>query len=62
MYCQHCGKECKNLNSLKQHEIRCKENPDKAVQRRLGDKARQIEEQVERSKITTEFLNKTYGI
>lgn len=33
-----------------------------AVQQRLGDKARQIEEQVERSKITTEFLNKTYGI
>lgn len=27
--CKHCGKECKNLNSLKQHEIRCKENPDR---------------------------------
>lgn len=27
--CQYCGKECKNLNSLRQHEIRCKENPNK---------------------------------
>lgn len=27
--CKYCGKECKNLNSLRQHEIRCKENPDR---------------------------------
>ena len=27
--CQYCGKKCKNLNSLIQHEIRCKANPDK---------------------------------
>lgn len=27
--CQYCGKECKNNNSLKQHEIRCKMNPNK---------------------------------
>jgi len=30
-YCQYCGKECKNLNSLKQHEIRCKKNPDRII-------------------------------
>jgi len=29
LVCQYCGKECKNLNSLKQHEIRCKNNPNK---------------------------------
>lgn len=29
--CKYCGKICKNLNSLKQHEIRCKENPNKIV-------------------------------
>ena len=29
MNCQYCGNECKNKNSLIQHEIRCKENPDK---------------------------------
>lgn len=29
LYCQYCKKECKNLNSLKQHECRCKENPNK---------------------------------
>lgn len=28
-YCQYCGKECKNKLSLIQHEIRCKENPNK---------------------------------
>lgn len=28
-YCKYCGKECKNLNSLKQHECRCKENPNR---------------------------------
>ena len=27
--CQYCDKKCKNLNSLRQHEIRCKENPNK---------------------------------
>ena len=28
-YCQYCGKECKGKNSLVQHEIRCKYNPEK---------------------------------
>lgn len=27
LFCQYCGKQCKNLNSLKQHEVRCKKNP-----------------------------------
>lgn len=27
--CKYCNKECKNKNSLVQHEIRCKENPNK---------------------------------
>ena len=29
MNCKFCGKECKNKNSLKQHEIRCNKNPNK---------------------------------
>lgn len=29
--CQFCKKECKNLNSLRQHEIRCKLNPNRKV-------------------------------
>lgn len=29
MYCEFCLKECKNKNSLKQHEVRCKSNPNK---------------------------------
>ena len=29
--CQYCGKECKNLNSLRQHEIRCKQNPNRII-------------------------------
>lgn len=28
-FCKYCNKECKSLNSLKQHEIRCKFNPNK---------------------------------
>lgn len=27
--CKYCGKVCKNKNSLAQHEIRCKENPNR---------------------------------
>ena len=34
-YCQYCGKECHNLNSLKQHECRCKNNPDKKINNNL---------------------------
>ena len=29
--CKYCGKICKNKNSLAQHEIRCKENPNRIV-------------------------------
>lgn len=29
LFCKFCGKECKNKNSLVQHELRCKENPNK---------------------------------
>ena len=29
LFCKHCGRECKNRNSLIQHEIRCKENPNR---------------------------------
>lgn len=29
LVCKFCGKECKNKNSLVQHEIRCKLNPNK---------------------------------
>jgi len=29
LYCKYCNKECKNLNSLKQHEIRCKLNSNR---------------------------------
>lgn len=29
--CKYCGKICKNKNSLTQHEIRCKENPEHII-------------------------------
>lgn len=29
LFCRYCKRQCKNLNSLKQHEIRCKNNPDR---------------------------------
>lgn len=36
-YCKYCGKECKNLNSLKQHECRCRENPNRKGADNLAD-------------------------
>lgn len=27
--CKYCGKECKNQNSLTQHELRCRQNPNR---------------------------------
>ena len=35
-FCQFCNRKCHNLNSLKQHEIRCKLNPDKINTVRAG--------------------------
>lgn len=37
MNCKFCGKECKNKNSLTQHEIRCKENPNRKDFNRLAN-------------------------
>lgn len=31
MICQYCGKECKNSNSLKNHERLCKLNPNREI-------------------------------
>ena len=31
LYCKYCGKICKNENSLKQHEIRCKYNQNRKI-------------------------------
>lgn len=36
MICQYCDKECKNLNSLKQHETRCKLNPNRKIRDMSG--------------------------
>lgn len=36
LFCKYCGKQCKNLNSLKQHEIRCKSNPNRVKSVYLG--------------------------
>ena len=30
-YCQYCNRLCKSINSLIQHEIRCKENPNRII-------------------------------
>lgn len=29
LYCKYCGKECKSINSLKQHECRCPSNENR---------------------------------
>lgn len=31
LYCHYCNKQCKSLNSLRQHEIRCKCNPNRKI-------------------------------
>ena len=31
LYCKFCGKECKSLNSLKQHERQCVKNPNRLI-------------------------------
>ena len=31
LYCQYCNKECKNTNSLKNHERVCKHNPNREL-------------------------------
>lgn len=36
-YCSFCGKECHSRNSLKQHECRCKENPDRRAYNQLAN-------------------------
>lgn len=56
--CVYCGKQCKNKNSLVQHEIRCKENPDRIVatgnkivwtEERKKEHSRKIKEGIEKS-------------
>ncbi len=37
MICKYCGKECKNKNSLHQHEIRCKNNPNRIISTFMTD-------------------------
>ena len=37
LYCKFCNRECHNLNSLRQHEIRCKNNPDRKDYNKLGN-------------------------
>lgn len=34
--CKFCGKLCKNFNSLRQHECRCPENPDRCDYEKLS--------------------------
>lgn len=37
LICKFCNKECKSKNSLIQHEIRCKENPDRQYSNTLSN-------------------------
>lgn len=38
LICRFCGRECKNANSLRNHERLCKENPNKQEQRGGGSR------------------------
>lgn len=37
LLCQYCGKQCKNLNSLKQHECRCPKNKNRKAYNNLTE-------------------------
>lgn len=36
LFCEFCGKQCKSLNSLRQHSTRCAENPNRRDFNKLG--------------------------
>ena len=42
LFCNFCGKQCKNLNSLKQHSTRCSQNPNHKDFNKLGDYSKSI--------------------
>lgn len=52
--CKYCGKVCKNQNSLTQHEIRCKQNPNKIE---VKSNFIKYNEDVKTGKIKKIFLN-----
>lgn len=37
-HCKYCNKECHNINSLKQHELRCKQNPKRRCADNLSNR------------------------
>lgn len=37
LFCEFCGRQCKSLNSLKQHSTRCSQNPNRKDFNKLGD-------------------------
>lgn len=69
LYCVYCNKQCKNLNSLKNHERRCKENPDRKcfnnlkyfATRELKGKTKDNCEYVQRQQESF-YLNKEKGL
>lgn len=42
LFCQFCGKQCKNLNSLNQHSTRCVNNPNRKDFDKLGKYSTQL--------------------
>lgn len=38
--CQYCGKECKNMNSLRNHQRMCPSNPDDSYRRKFNTKGK----------------------
>ena len=57
MICEYCGKQCKNLNSKRQHEIRCKLNPNKIDTSYVSDFWKQYNEDLKCGKIIKQYTN-----
>lgn len=40
LFCKFCQKQCKNKNSLAQHQVRCKQNPNRIISNVLTEYVR----------------------
>ena len=47
LFCNFCGKQCKSLNSLKQHSTRCPQNPNRKDFNKLGDYSTSIKGKIQ---------------
>lgn len=60
LFCKFCKKECKNKNSLVQHELRCRENPNRKDYEFKGNPSPTREDIIARNKKSAQTLREKY--